>query len=220
MLRKETKVTHLQEFLSQCDKILFWQHDAIISTIGMVLTNPTALIMEWLPMGTLDKYLQTHENKLRQVDLVEAAYHIARALWYLEEQQCCHGSIRCHNIMVASHTDNSFKVKLADPGVISYSDADIHWIPPECYNDYSRAASSTAADVYAFGTTLWEIFSYGAKPFSNLSPKEAKELYQKGSSLGSPPGCHKEIEKLIFECWIVDQDSRKRPQTIVRDVNQ
>lgn len=38
--------------------------------------------------------------------------------------------------------------------------------------------------------------------------------------MGSPPGCHKEIEKLIMECWIIDPDNRKRPQAIVRDVNQ
>lgn len=74
----------LQEFLSQCDKVLFWQHDAIVSTIGMVLHNPTALVMEWFPLGSLDKYLLSHkEQDLRQVDLVEATYHIARALWYL-----------------------------------------------------------------------------------------------------------------------------------------
>ncbi|XP_054715541.1 tyrosine-protein kinase JAK2-like [Uloborus diversus] len=219
-LRKETKVTHLKEFLSQCDKVLFLQHDAIVSTIGMILTNPTALIMEFLPMGSLDKYLQRHENQLRQVDLVEAAYHIARALWYLEENQLCHGKIRCHNILVASHTDNSFKVKLTDPGIILYTDADVHWLPPECHNDYSRASKSAAADVYAYGTTLWEIFSYGAKPLNQLSPREAKEWYSKGGSLSKPNGCHREIEKLMFECWFVDHDSRKQPQAIVRDINQ
>lgn len=67
----------------QCDKILYWQHDAIVSTVGMILTNPTSLVMEWLPIGTLDKYLQKQQATLKEVDLVEAAYHMARALWYL-----------------------------------------------------------------------------------------------------------------------------------------
>lgn len=44
--------------------------------------------------------------------------------YFQEEVQSVHGKIRCHNILVASHTDNSFKVKLADPGVIVYSDVE------------------------------------------------------------------------------------------------
>lgn len=71
-----------QEFLAQCDKMLYWQHDAIVSTVGMILTNPTALVMEWLPFGTLEKYLENRTD-VQDVDLIEAAYHLARALWYL-----------------------------------------------------------------------------------------------------------------------------------------
>ncbi|KAG8180450.1 hypothetical protein JTE90_022795 [Oedothorax gibbosus] len=220
MLRKDTKVSHLQEFLTQCDKILYWQHDAIVSTIGMILTNPTSLVMEWLPIGTLDKYLQSQQASLKEVDLVEAAYHIARALWYLEEQHVCHGNIRCHNILIASHTESSFKVKLADPGLISYTDADIHWIPPEHHSDYSGASRSNLADVYAYGTTLWEILSYGSKPMADVPSKEVKDWYLRHNTLPFPPNCRKEMENLIEECWNIDQDSRKRPQAIVRDVNQ
>lgn len=61
----------------------------------------------------------------------------------------------------------------------------IHWIPPEHFNDYSHAAKSTASDVFAFGTTIWEIFSYGVKPLSTLSPKEV---------------CNLEIVELFFKC--------------------
>ncbi|GFY60177.1 tyrosine-protein kinase hopscotch [Trichonephila inaurata madagascariensis] len=220
ILREETKITHLQEFLSQCDKVLYWQHDVIVSTVGMVLTCPTALVMEWLPLGTLDRYIEENRMNLQEVDLVEAAYHLARALWYLEEQRVCHGNIRCHNVFVVVHNDGSFKVKLTDPGLISYTHADIHWIPPECYSDYSLASKSHLADVYAYGTTLWQIFSHGSKPLAGFSAKQAKEFYMNGNSLSFPPDCLKEIAKLVEECWLHDQDNRKQPQAIVRDVNQ
>ncbi|KAF8794893.1 Tyrosine-protein kinase JAK2 like protein [Argiope bruennichi] len=218
MLRKETKVTHLKEFLAQCDKMLYWQHDAIVSTVGMILTNPTALVMEWLPLGTLDRYLENRTD-VQEVDLIEAAYHLARALWYLDEQRMVHGNIRCHNILVSSHGESCFKVKLADPGIITYTDADIHWIPPECYDDYSRASKSILADVYAYGTTVWQIISRGGKPMPLLTPKQAKEHYLKNLGLGIPSTCQEEMGKLIEECWFRDPDNRKQPQSIVRDVN-
>lgn len=37
----------------------------------------------------------------------------------------------------------------------------MHWIPIECYSNLEFAKISTAADVWAFSTTLWEIFMFG-----------------------------------------------------------
>jgi hypothetical protein len=40
----------------------------------------------------------------------------------------------------------------------------IYWIPTEFYSNFDFARGSVAADVWAFGTTLWEIFAYGECP--------------------------------------------------------
>ncbi|XP_067143590.1 tyrosine-protein kinase JAK2-like [Centruroides vittatus] len=218
-LKHQLNLVYTMEFLNQCDKVLFWQCDSIVSTIGMVL-SPLCFVMEYLPLGRLDLYLRENNQALQQVDLVEAANYIARALWYLEEQQCCHGKIRCHNILVSQHSDNSFKVKLADPGIVVYNDEDMHWIPPECYSDFSQAAKSLAADVWAFGTTLWEIFSFGEIPFKDKKTNEIKELYLQGHHPPYPTDIHSDIGKLMNECWTFDLDNRKKAQAIMRDINQ
>ncbi|XP_023229778.1 tyrosine-protein kinase JAK2-like [Centruroides sculpturatus] len=218
-LKHQLNLVYTMEFLNQCDKVLFWQCDSIVSTIGMVL-SPLCFVMEYLPLGRLDLYLRENNQALKQVDLVEAANYIARALWYLEEQQCCHGKIRCHNILVSQHSDNSFKVKLADPGIVVYNDEDMHWIPPECYSDFSQAAKSLAADVWAFGTTLWEIFSFGEIPFKDKKTNEIKELYLQGHHPPYPTDIHSDIGKLMNECWTLDLDNRKKAQAIMRDINQ
>lgn len=39
----------------------------------------------------------------------------------------------------------------------------IHWIPIECYSNPALAKRTIEADVWAFATTLFEIFTYGTE---------------------------------------------------------
>ena len=66
--------------------------------------------------------------------------------------------------MVAEHSDQQFKVKLCEPGKVEYSNDDIHWIPREHIDHPSSALADTLTDTWAFGTTLWQMFSYGISP--------------------------------------------------------
>lgn len=215
--------THIEPFLLQCSKVMLWRSQVIVSAVGIILHNPIALVLESLPLGSLDEYLQNNASDLEEVDLLEATTYLATALWYLEDQNCCHGKIRCKNIMVSSRSENSFKVKLSDPGLPVYDIDDCPWIPKEFHKDLSKCQYSIEADVFAFGTTVWEIFSYGQTPPVDHDYKN-EEVIDKAmwewNRLSKPVGCHDEIYKLMLDCWIADADSRKKPQSIMRDVNQ
>lgn len=52
----------------------------------------------------------------------------------------------------------------------------VHWIPPECHHNFSLAKTLPVADVWAFGTTLWEIFSYGSIPDASCDADVSKKL--------------------------------------------
>ncbi|GAB6032184.1 hypothetical protein CHUAL_010831 [Chamberlinius hualienensis] len=209
------------EFLQMANSCVFWHDETIVSFYGITLYNPLALVMEYLPLGSLDIYLQSHRNDIQSVDLVEAAVYLGKALWYLEERNVVHGNICCKNLLVAAHDESSFKIKLADPGVSPYNKNRIHWIPPECYANVALSRSQLTADVWAFGTTLWEIFSYGQTPLSGTSSaEEVMMFYQCGGRLLCPEECHPDAYKLMGECWCRDPDGRKKPQAIVRDINQ
>lgn len=52
----------------------------------------------------------------------------------------------------------------------------IHWIPTECYSNFDFAHGSVAADVWAFGTTLWEIFAYGECPPETSDVEKIKKV--------------------------------------------
>lgn len=38
-----------------------------------------------------------------------------------EDHGIVHGNIRCHNVLVAEHSESAFIVKLADPSIVEYS---------------------------------------------------------------------------------------------------
>ena len=63
---------------------------------------------------------------------------------------------------MSRHTDRSFQVKLGDPGIPEYTLEDVHWLPREMLLEGGKCTKY--GDVWAYATTLWEIFSYGAKP--------------------------------------------------------
>ncbi|KAG1677086.1 Tyrosine-protein kinase JAK2 [Nymphon striatum] len=206
----------LQDFLGYIETAMHWHCESIVSCIGLVVKTST-LITEYFPLGSLDLFLQKAGSELQEVDLVEAASYLARALWYLEEHNYCHGRIRCSNIFVYKREANVFKVKLGLPRIHNYTNDDMHWIPREYHDNLSLAEHTLSTDVWAFGTTLWEIFSYGQKPSST---KITKSDYRRGITLTKPENCNPNIIRLIGECWLKDPDDRKKPQAIMRDIQQ
>ncbi|KAG1671225.1 Megakaryocyte-associated tyrosine-protein kinase [Nymphon striatum] len=163
----------LQDFLGYIETAMHWHCESIVSCIGLVVKTST-LITEYFPLGSLDLFLQNAGSELQEVDLVEAASYLARAL--------------C-----------------------------MHWIPREYHDNLSLAEHTLSTDVWAFGTTLWEIFSYGQKPSST---KITKSDYRRGITLTKPENCNPNIIRLIGECWLKDPDDRKKPQAIMRDIQQ
>ncbi|GLH06136.1 Tyrosine-protein kinase Abl [Gryllus bimaculatus] len=223
ILKPEYREKHLKDFMDLCGRWAFLQTSAIVRLYGITLASPFAMVSEYLSLGPLDHHLQHHHHEIKTVDLIEAGTYLATALWHL---------------------------------------VSMHWIPPECYLNLEVARSVVAADVWAFGTTLWEIFMFGEPVFERVTnldavkkgllsgieimprpKKEAADALKKVVSsrpsrkvvrVKSPPGCHEisqrklpqprkcpyDIYKLMQECWELDPHQRKKPQAIMRDINQ
>ncbi|EZA58280.1 hypothetical protein DMN91_006513 [Ooceraea biroi] len=240
-LLKSEESKHTKEFLTLTGKWSQLRSSALVRLYGVTVDPSIGMLFELVKLGPLDKYLRSNPvEAIKEVDLVEATTCLATALWHLEDNHVVHGKIRCENVLVHVHTDNSFIVKLADPGLFTYTEADLHWIPPECHNDLESAKSSSQADIWALATTIWEMFSRGNIPRPPLKPEEVALLkmdYQNGKRLPKPDDyckyrndyykcsndyykCPPEVYKLMIECWGENGASRKQPQAIMRDINQ
>ncbi|XP_046425755.1 tyrosine-protein kinase hopscotch isoform X1 [Neodiprion fabricii] len=211
-----------REFFQLAGKWGQLRSTAIARLYGLMLAPAVGMVLELVRYGPLDVYLQTHASTqtIKTVDMVEAAACLATALWHLEENGVVHGNIRCRKLLVHTHNANSLVVKLADPGLFSYTQADVHWLPPECYGNAELAKRSSQADVWALATTFWQIFSRGAPIPPHKDIDSVKRYYSSGKRLPMPSGCPAEVYKLMLECWGEGGGSRKQPQAVMRDINQ
>ncbi|XP_034935206.1 tyrosine-protein kinase hopscotch [Chelonus insularis] len=211
---------YTREFLDLAGKWGQLRSGALVRLYGITVAPAIGMLMELVKYGPLDVYLQNNSQTIKTVDMVEASACLATAVWHLEENGVVHGNIRCRKLLVHAHTDNSFIVKLADPGLFSYTQADIHWLPPEYYDNLEMAKKNTSADVWALGTTLWQIFSRGAILPTHQDVNIMKKFYTSGKRLPIPNGCPMEVYQLMLECWGEPNGPRKQPQAIMRDINQ
>lgn len=165
-----------------------------------VCTEParTALIMEYMPCGTLKDKLKspppwTLPQKFR------CAIELAIGLQALHQQKIIHGNFTDASVLF----DENWHPKLAAFKVactITQSIAPIPikdiswWQAPELFKLDTKPTAQT--DIYSYGAVLWEIFT-GQVPHANFT-KEA-----------IPASCPPPVAKLIQACW--NQDPLLRP---------
>ena len=79
----------------------------------------------------------------------------------------------------------------------------VKWTAPEAllYRKYS-----TASDVWSYGMVMFEIWSVGKKPFQHLNNSDVADRLRSRQCLPPPPGCPREVYKLMVDCWYVRSD--------------
>ena len=84
------------------------------------------------------------------------------------------------------------------------------WCAPECISD---SKYSFKTDVWAYGVTLWEIFSFGVTPFGALSNALVCERILSGDTILDPPNnCSFAMWVLIQSCW--NRNENQRPDFV------
>ena len=75
---------------------------------------------------------------------------------------------------------------------------------------------SHASDVWSYGVTLWETYTFGQQPYGEMSGGEATEAVAQGARLPQPPRCPNDIYSLMQRCWSFDPASRPTFAQLVR----
>nr|CAI5847140.1 unnamed protein product [Callosobruchus analis] len=130
---------------------------SIVRLYGIAFTSGISLVSEYVTLGPLDQYLREKKGIVKTVDLIEAASSLASALWHLTENNIVHGKIRCRKLLVSLHDENSFTVKLADPGIhTEYISSENAGISIHIRGKNRRQSCEMSARYYTKYTTLGE----------------------------------------------------------------
>ncbi|KAJ9550678.1 hypothetical protein OSB04_014723 [Centaurea solstitialis] len=162
-----------QEFINEVASIGRTSHVNIVTLLGFSFDHKKrALIYEYMPNGSLEKYIYRHvplktSENLGVEKLYEVALGIARGLDYLHRgcnTRILHLDIKPHNILL----DEDFCPKIADFGlaklysrkesIVSMLEArgTIGYIAPEVFNR-NFGGVSNKSDVYSYGMLILEM---------------------------------------------------------------
>jgi serine/threonine protein kinase len=177
-----------EEFVNEVMSIGRTSHINIVSLYGFCLEGPKrALIYEYMPNGSLDKYIYLENPKaiLGWDNLYTIAIGIARGLEYLHHScntRIVHFDIKPQNILL----DQDFNPKIADFGLAKFcrskesklsmtgARGTIGFIAPEVHSR-TFGVVSTKSDVYSYGMMLLEMVG-GRKNVKSLA-QESSEKY-------------------------------------------
>ncbi|KAL5544808.1 hypothetical protein UlMin_008592 [Ulmus minor] len=175
-----------EEFINEVASISRTSHVNVVTLLGFCLEgNNRALIYEFMPNGSLEKFIYKDNQQLEWEKLLQIATGIARGLEYLHRgcnTRILHFDIKPHNILL----DEDLCPKISDFGlaklcpkkesIISMLDArgTIGYIAPEVCNRNFGGVSSKS-DVYSYGMMILEMV--GGRKNVNVGVSHTSEIY-------------------------------------------
>ena len=233
-LRPGANTQTKQDFQREGELWTELRHPNVVTLLGMVSKDdPQCLIFEYLSYGDLHEFLLQHSPKadasasliglsddgndraMDPADMSFIAIQLAAGMEYLASHNYLHRDLAARNCLIGENLN----VKISDFGlcrdiyssdyhkVQSKSLLPVRWMPPESilYGKFS-----TEADVWAFGVTLWEIYSYGLQPYYGYSNQEVIEMIRSRQLLPCPEDCPSRMYAFMVECW--HEVPSRRPQ--------
>ena len=201
--------------------------DNVIRLLGISTTGTPFIMMEYMENGDLNGYLRQKKfnndsekppaaNEVTLIALVHISHQIAKGMKYLSSCKFIHRDLASRNILVGVNN----AIKIADFGmsqnlysayycrVGGRSVLPIRWMAYECF----FGKFSVQTDVWAFGITLWEVFTLCRHlPYDDLTNQQMVEDAIKGANRkipGQPENCPDDIYCIIKSCLQHDPSKR------------
>uniref|UniRef100_A0A3P8TKW2 receptor protein-tyrosine kinase n=1 Tax=Amphiprion percula TaxID=161767 RepID=A0A3P8TKW2_AMPPE len=206
-----------RDFLSEASIMGQFDHPNIIRLEGVVTRcKPLMIITEYMENGSLDAFLRKHDGQFTVIQLVGMLRGIASGMKYLSDMSYVHRDLAARNILVNSNlvckvSDFGLSRVLEDDPEAAYTTRvrrkiPIRWTAPEAIT-YRKF--TTASDVWSYGIVMWEVVSYGERPYWDMNNQDVIKAIEEGYRLPAPMDCPVVLHQLMLDCW--ERERAERP---------
>uniref|UniRef100_A0A672IRZ9 receptor protein-tyrosine kinase n=1 Tax=Salarias fasciatus TaxID=181472 RepID=A0A672IRZ9_SALFA len=202
-----------RDFLSEASIMGQFDHPNIIRLEGVVTRcKPLMIITEYMENGSLDSFLRKHDGQFTVIQLVGMLRGIASGMKYLSDMNYVHRDLAARNILVNSNlvckvSDFGLSRVLEDDPEAAYTTRiPIRWTAPEAIT-YRKF--TTSSDVWSYGIVMWEVVSYGERPYWDMNNQDVMKAVEEGYRLPAPMDCPVVLHQLMLDCW--ERERAERP---------
>ncbi|XP_030576862.1 ephrin type-A receptor 7 isoform X1 [Archocentrus centrarchus] len=219
-----------RDFLCEASIMGQFDHPNVVHLEGVVTRDavikgadgkPVMIVIEYMENGSLDAFLRKHDGQFTVIQLVGMLRGIAAGMRYLADMGYVHRDLAARNILVNSN----LVCKVSDFGLSRVIDDDpeavytttggkipVRWTAPEAIQ-YRKFTS--ASDAWSYGVVMWEVMSYGERPYWDMSNQDVIKAIEEGYRLPAPMDCPPGLHQLMLDCWQKDRAERPKFDQIV-----
>ncbi|XP_071349218.1 ephrin type-B receptor 2b isoform X3 [Trachinotus anak] len=218
-----------RDFLSEASIMGQFDHPNVIHLEGVVTkSSPVMIITEFMENGSLDSFLRQNDGQFTVIQLVGMLRGIASGMKYLADMNYVHRDLAARNILVNSN----LVCKVSDFGLSRFLEDDtsdptytsalggkipIRWTAPEAIQ-YRKFTS--ASDVWSYGIVMWEVMSYGERPYWDMTNQDVINAIEQDYRLPPPMDCPSALHQLMLDCWQKERNNRPKFSQIVNNLDK
>ncbi|ESO84527.1 hypothetical protein LOTGIDRAFT_132033 [Lottia gigantea] len=171
------------------------------------------MILEYCETGQLDKWLISLRGDMSSDTselLQRICFDICKGMAYLASQKIVHKKLAARNVLLTftivpkitgfgptkSSEDEDAKANILD---VFQERIPLKWTAPECMTSLKDA--DQRSDVWSFGIVLWEVFSLGELPYSDMKSRDVENRIKGGYRMSKPEMCNSFYYKIMTNCW-------------------
>uniref|UniRef100_A0A3Q3N117 Ephrin type-A receptor 10 n=1 Tax=Labrus bergylta TaxID=56723 RepID=A0A3Q3N117_9LABR len=184
-----------RSFLSEAGILGQFDHSNIIRLEGVITTG------------------KEDEREMDVMQLMDMLTGVASGMKYLTEMGFVHKRLAAHKVLVNANLGckvSGFRPLQEDKIEAIYTTLHggksvVLWSAPEAIQ-YHRFSS--ASDVWSFGIVMWEVMSYGERPYWDMGNQDVIKAIEDGFRLPAPVNCPPHLHQLMLDCWQKERTER------------